>query len=49
MKVSTALIAAAFASTAVAEDVLISKRLTKRCLDDDGHYNISEFGDGQMD
>ncbi|KAF5708134.1 5' nucleotidase [Fusarium globosum] len=43
MKSSITLGALALAGLVSAEDVLYSKRLTKRFVDDDGHYNMSFF------
>ncbi|KAL3478341.1 Metallo-dependent phosphatase-like protein [Aspergillus californicus] len=43
MKASLPLAALAVVSTAVADDYLYSKRLTKRFVDDDGNYNVSFF------
>ncbi|KAH8685228.1 Metallo-dependent phosphatase-like protein [Ilyonectria robusta] len=43
MKTSHSLVALALAASACAEDVLYSKRLTKRFIDDDGNYNMSFF------
>lgn len=41
MKSTLSLAALALASSVVADDVLYSKRMTKRFTDDDGHYNMS--------
>ncbi|KAF4458270.1 5 -nucleotidase [Fusarium albosuccineum] len=43
MKSSLTLAALALAGSAVAQDALYSKRLAKRFVDDDGHYNLSFF------
>ncbi|KAM0481151.1 hypothetical protein ACHAP7_004719 [Fusarium lateritium] len=43
MKSSLTLTALALTGSVLAEDALYSKRLTKRFVDDDGHYNMSFF------
>ncbi|KAF4981867.1 hypothetical protein FZEAL_2387 [Fusarium zealandicum] len=43
MKSSISLAALALAGSVLAEDVLVSKRMAKRFVDDDGHYNMSFF------
>ncbi|KAL2829620.1 Metallo-dependent phosphatase-like protein [Aspergillus pseudoustus] len=43
MKPSLALAALVLAGTAVADDYLYSRRLAKRFVDDDGHYNVTFF------
>ncbi|KAL4979892.1 Metallo-dependent phosphatase-like protein [Aspergillus desertorum] len=43
MKSSLLLAALAVAGTVVADDYLYSKRLAKRFVDDEGHYNVSFF------
>lgn len=40
MKSSLSLAALALAASVCAEDVLFSKRMTKRFIDDDGNYNM---------
>ncbi|KAL2801831.1 Metallo-dependent phosphatase-like protein [Aspergillus granulosus] len=43
MKPSLSLAALALAGTVVADDYLYSKRITKRFINQDGHYNVSFF------
>lgn len=43
MKSSITLTALALTGSVLAEDALYSKRLTKRFVDDDGHYNMCKF------
>ncbi|KAH7152788.1 Metallo-dependent phosphatase-like protein [Dactylonectria macrodidyma] len=43
MRSSLSLVALALATSACAEDVLYSKRMSKRFIDDEGNYNISFF------
>jgi 5'-nucleotidase len=40
MKSSLSLAALAAAGTVLADDYLYSKRLAKRFVDDEGHYNV---------
>lgn len=43
MKSSITLTALALTGSVLAEDALYSQRLTKRFVDDDGHYNMCKF------
>lgn len=43
MKSSITLTALALTGSVLAEDALYSQRLTKRFVDDDGHYNMCKL------